>query len=59
MDGSVHIRDSKHPTGPELHVTAPRLGGVRFRRSARSLSPGLRALPLGFLVWLKYPTSQV
>lgn len=23
MDGSIHIRDSKNPTRPELHVTAP------------------------------------
>ncbi|MFD7769438.1 DUF397 domain-containing protein [Streptomyces sp. NPDC059787] len=23
MDGSIHIRDSKNPTGPELHVTPP------------------------------------
>ncbi|CAL9527850.1 hypothetical protein SUDANB176_03988 [Streptomyces sp. enrichment culture] len=23
MNGVVHIRDSKNPAGPELHVTAP------------------------------------
>ncbi|WP_369176419.1 DUF397 domain-containing protein [Streptomyces mutabilis] len=45
----VRVRDSKTaPTGPELHVSAPRLVGVHRRSSARSLSPVTRALPLVF-----------
>ncbi|CAM5709410.1 hypothetical protein SHIRM173S_11409 [Streptomyces hirsutus] len=60
---TIHIRDSKVILQrSQLRVLRRRLVGVDRRSSARSLSPGIRALPmgfLGFLVWLKYPTNQV
>ncbi|MGH1554742.1 DUF397 domain-containing protein [Streptomyces sp. L7] len=44
----IHIRDSKNPSGPQLQITAPACAGLHLRSSPRSLSPGLRALFLGF-----------